>query len=142
MYISSDDMRPISVASEIIPFSHQIEAPGITSDAMVFIRPSLEQLTTVMVGNNEIEAKAVAVFDTLILGTMGEEVILDVEKAPLDMEKLKAIPSMTGHFVKKGDTLWKIAKRYYTTVDNIKNVNELKGDEIAEGDMLLVVKDM
>ena len=142
MYISSDDMRPISVASEIIPFSHQIEAPGITSDAMVFIRPSLEQLTTVMVGNNEIEAKAVAVFDTLILGSMGEEVILDVEEAPLDMEKLKAIPSMTGYFVKKGDTLWKIAKRYYTTVDNIRKVNELKGDEIAEGDMLLVVKDI
>ncbi len=141
MYISSDDMRPVSVTREIIPFTHTIEAPGITADALVFIRPSLEQLTTVMVGNNEIEAKAVAVFDTLILGSGREEVILDVEESPLDMEKLKSVPSMAGYFVKKGDTLWKIAKKYYTTVDSIRKVNELKSNDIREGDMLLVVKE-
>ena len=141
MFISSDDMRPISVAREIIPFTYDIEAPGIKADAQVFIRPSLEQLTTVMVGNNEIEAKAVAVFDTLVLGTVREEVILDVEESPLDIEKIKAIPSMAGYFVKKGDTLWKIAKKYYTTVDSIRKVNELKSAEVREGDMLLVVKE-
>ena len=43
--------------------------------------------------------------------------------------------------VKKGDSLWKIAKKYYTTVDNIKMVNELTGDEAKEGQMLLVVKE-
>lgn len=141
MYISSDDMHPISVAREIIPFTHEIEAPGVTENALIFIRPSLEQLTTVMVGNNEIEAKAVAVFDTLILGSVKEEVILDVAESPIDMEKLRGIPSMAGYFVKKGDTLWKIAKKYYTTVDSIRKVNELKSNDIREGDMLLVVKE-
>ena len=141
MYISSDDSRPISVAKEIIPFTHEIEAPGITADSLVFIRPSLEQLTTVMVGNNEIEAKAVAVFDTLVLNCITEEIILDVNERPLDMEKIKAIPCMAGYHVKKGDTLWKIAKKYYTTVDSIRKTNDIKGLDIHEGDMLLVVKE-
>ena len=94
-----------------------------------------------MVGNNEIEAKAVAVFDTLVLNCVTEQVILDVVEKPLDMDKIKAIPSMAGYHVKNGDTLWKIAKKYYTTVDSIKKVNEIKGTDIHEGDMLLVVKE-
>ena len=141
MYISSDDSRPISVAKEIIPFTHEIEAPGITADSLVFIRPSLEQLTTVMVGNNEIEAKAVAVFDTLVFNCITEEIILDVVEKPLDIERVKAIPCMAGYNVKKGDTLWKIAKKYYTTVDSIRKVNDIKGTDVQEGDMLLVVKE-
>lgn len=141
MYISSDDQRPISVAKEIIPFTHEIEAPGITPNSLVFIRPSLEQLTTVMVGNNEIEAKAIAVFDTLVLNCVTEDVIVEVVEQPLNIEKIKAIPSMAGYHVKSGDTLWKIAKKYYTTVDSIRKVNDIKGTEIHEGDMLLVVKE-
>lgn len=141
MYISSDDMKPICVTKQVIPFSHEIEAYGITPESMVFIRPSLEQLTTVMVGNNEIEAKAVAVFDTLVLNCVTEEIIQDVEERPLDLEKLKQIPCMAGYCVKRGDTLWKIAKKYYTTVDNIKKINDLKGNNIDEGEMLLVVKE-
>ena len=48
---------------------------------------------------------------------------------------------MAGYLVKQGDTLWKIAKKYYTTVDNIQKINEIKGTNIKEGDMLLVVKE-
>jgi LysM repeat protein len=37
--------------------------------------------------------------------------------------------------------LWKIAKKYYATVDNIKKVNDLTGNDIKEGEMLLIVKE-
>ena len=108
---------------------------------MIFIRPSLEQLTTVMVGNNEIEAKAVVVLDILAMNSMETEIIEDVTEQPFDVEKIKAIPCMVGYMVKRGDSLWKIAKKYYTTVDNIKMVNELTSDEARDGQMLLVVKE-
>ena len=39
------------------------------------------------------------------------------------------------------ETLWKIAKKYYTTVDSIRKINDIKGIDIHEGDMLLVVKE-
>ena len=72
---------------------------------------------------------------------METDIIEDVSEQPFDMEQIKAIPCMAGYMVKRGDSLWKIAKKYYTTVDNIKKVNELTGDEAKEGQMLLVVKE-
>ena len=42
--------------------------------------------------------------------------------------------------IENGDTLWNIAKEYYTTVESIKEINGLKSDSIKAGDMLLIVK--
>ena len=141
MYISSDDSRPVCVARQVIPFSHEALANGVMKEADIFIRPSLEQLTTVMVGNNEIEAKAVVVLDILAIDTLQTEVIENAKEQPFDMEMIKAIPGMVGYMVKKGDSLWKIAKKYYSSVENIKRINDLKDNEINEGEMLLVVKE-
>ena len=40
--------------------------------------------------------------------------------------------------VVKGDTLWSIAKKYNTTVDKLKDVNNLKSDVLSIGQKLLV----
>ncbi|MBE3568768.1 MAG: LysM peptidoglycan-binding domain-containing protein [Bacillales bacterium] len=45
--------------------------------------------------------------------------------------------SMT-YTVKKGDTLWKIANTYKTTVDNIKKWNHLTSNNIALGTKLII----
>ena len=54
--------------------------------------------------------------------------------------QLQKAPCIVGYRVQKGDTLWKIAKKYFTSVESIRTINELRSDEINEGDMLLVVK--
>ena len=38
------------------------------------------------------------------------------------------------------DTLWDIGKRYYVTISQLKEVNELVTEEISAGDKILVVK--
>lgn len=52
------------------------------------------------------------------------------------------IPSKQGtnisYTVVSGDTLWSIARRYGTTVDAIKRLNGLTGDEIRVGQTLLI----
>ena len=52
------------------------------------------------------------------------------------------IPSKQGtnisYTVVSGDTLWSIARRYGTTVDAIKRLNGLTGDEIRGGQTLLI----
>ena len=42
--------------------------------------------------------------------------------------------------VQSGDTLWDIAKRFYTTTDAIRALNELKSDELRPMQSLLLVK--
>ena len=44
-----------------------------------------------------------------------------------------------GYIVKEGDTLWSIAKAYFTTVESIREQNEDISD-IKPGDKLLIVK--
>ena len=52
------------------------------------------------------------------------------------------MPGMIGYVVKPGDNLWKIAKSYHTTVDAIKDINDLDSDSISVGDHLLIVKEL
>jgi len=48
------------------------------------------------------------------------------------------IASLIIYYVQPGDTLWKIAKRFRTTVELIKNSNNLKDDIIYPGQQLLI----
>ena len=49
--------------------------------------------------------------------------------------------SMTLYIVKKGDTLWKIAKKYNSSVCEIAEINNIENpDLIYPGDKLLIVK--
>ena len=69
-----------------------------------------------------------------------EGMLQDVVISELDYEKMKGMPSIAVYVAKEGDTLWDIGKRYYVTVDSLKEMNHLTGEELKAGDQLLVVK--
>lgn len=48
-------------------------------------------------------------------------------------------PSMVIYFVKSGDTLWDIAKRYNTTVQKILYANSMSAEEIVNSGMRLLI---
>ena len=139
MYISSDDKMPIALADEIIPFSHTIEAPGVTEESLNFIRPSLEQLTAVMTGSNEIEVKASVLLDCLVLNNNTDNVITDITTEPFESSELQSRPGMVGYLVKDSDSLWDVAKKFHSTKDRIMEINDLKTEVLQPGEMLLIV---
>ena len=50
----------------------------------------------------------------------------------------KRIVTATHHKVRKGDSLWNIARRYGTTVNDIKRLNGLKGTALSTGQVLKI----
>ena len=44
------------------------------------------------------------------------------------------------HVVKKGESLWTIAKKYSVTVDSIKDANDIKGNDLQVGQSLKILK--
>ena len=42
--------------------------------------------------------------------------------------------------IHSGDTLWDIAKKFYTTIENIMELNGLESEEVKPGDGLLLMK--
>ncbi|WP_099469289.1 DUF3794 and LysM peptidoglycan-binding domain-containing protein [Konateibacter massiliensis] len=140
LYITADDNMPFNVMRGVIPFNHIVEAKGIGENSIYNIKADLDQLATSMVDSEEVEIKAVANLNVLVLNKMEENIITDVREEPLDYAKLEALPGIVGYVVRKDDSLWKLAKKYYTTVDRIKEANDLSSDTIKAGDNLLIIK--
>ena len=48
----------------------------------------------------------------------------------------------TGYIVQEGDTLWKIARSYFLTPEQIVKMNQLESEEIKKGDRLILMKNI
>ena len=56
------------------------------------------------------------------------------------MKKKAVAPGIVGYVVRDGDSIWSIAKQYYSSLDSIRKLNRLEGDDVKAGDRLIVVK--
>ena len=99
-----------------------------------------KQLSTTMADSNELEVRAAVSVNALVISREEVFVIDSVEMQPLDMEKIQTMPGITVYMVKQGDTLWDIAKRFYTTVEDIAGINRALDGQIQEGQPLLLVQ--
>lgn len=142
LYISEDDTMPLCSLKGAIPFSQVIEVKGLSPSCSYEVRPNIDQLSVMMLDGEEIEVKAVINLNTIVFEKITEPIITDIEVADLDLEKLQSMPGIIGYIVKKGDTLWNIAKKYHTTVDTIMEINNMEEEDIKEGDKLVIVKMM
>lgn len=140
LYIIGNDDMPFYSMETMIPFTHVAEARGITKECTYFLQTDMEQLSTTMVDSNELEVKATVGINVLVLNSREEMIIEKVEEQPLDRNKIQNMPGITVYMTGEGDTMWDIAKRFYTTVDEICRINELERDEVKPGQPLLLVK--
>lgn len=140
LYISEDDSRPLSSLKGAIPFTQVVEVKGMNPNSSFDIRPNIDQLSVMMLDGEEIEVKAVMNLNTIVFDKITEQIITDIEVADLDLDKLQTMPGIIGYVVKKNDSLWNIAKKYYTTVDTIMEINNMDEDTIKEGDKLIIMK--
>lgn len=142
LYITEDDQRPLGVLKGMIPFSQLVEVKGIMPNTVYDIRASVDQLNTLMVSGKEVEIKASVNLDTIAFNVTEEKIIVDVENKGSLLEKIQNLPSIVGYIVEEGDTLWTIAKAFFTTVDKIKELNGLEHDRVKKGDKLLLIKEV
>lgn len=142
LYLTDDDAEPVSASNEVVPFHCVAEAEGITGDSVYQLNLSLDQLTAVMMGGDSVEVKAMITADILVLQPVCEQVITGVRAEPPDMKKIHEMPGIVGYIVQPGDSLWKIAKKFRTTVEKIMELNGLAETEIRVGDKLILVKEI
>lgn len=142
LYISSDDARPLQAIKAAVPFAQMIEIREIKPNSNYDVKACLEQINIMMLDNTEVEVKASVVLNVIVFDCLTESFVVDFKEEPLNLDQLQSMPGMIGYVVKPGDTLWKIAKCYHTTVDAIKEINDLESDMVCVGDHLLIVKEL
>ena len=140
LFLTADDSSPVGASTEVLPFHMTAQVPGITEDSVYQMEPGLEQISAVMLGGDSVEIKASVTMDVLVLNQVCGQVILNVREEPLDTERLKQIPGIVGYVVQPGDSLWKIARKFHTSVDAVMADNGLTDPSIRPGDKLIIVK--
>ena len=121
-----------------IPFRQVMDAPDLTEHSTMDLQCRLEQVNGNVAGEKNIQVKAVICFELIAFDKMEHPVVVDVKYEEFEQEK-NNMPEMVGYVIQPGDTLWDVAKEYYTTVDRIKEVNKLTSEDVEEGSMILVV---
>lgn len=140
LYITEDDRMPMNSLKRAIPFTQIIEVKGMKPESSYEVKPNIDQLNVMMLDSEEIEVKATMNLNTIVFDKVTEPIITDIEVADINLDKLQAMPGIIGYVVKPGDSLWKIAKKYYTTVDTIMSINNMEDDRIKVGDKLIIMK--
>ena len=141
LYIKSDDEIPFDVWQGMVPFTAFLESNETNDRMQVDLTWCIEQLNVGLLGNAEVEVKAVLAFH----GFLKEEVKIRCPQEmiclPFDAEKLEKQPGIVGYIVKEGDTLWDLAKRYGTTGERILEMNDCEKNGLKSGDKILIFKE-
>lgn len=140
IYISSDDRHPICCQCRESNFEHGIDAEGIEGNDEYFLNWKVEQVNANMLNADEVEIKSVIALEAIVFKKVEQNFVTEINQEPVDMEALNSAPVLKGYIVQKGDTLWKLAKENYTTIEKIMTVNNLENETIKKGDRLLIIK--
>lgn len=141
LYVKASDTVPFDTWQGMVPFSHLIESnetvPGMKFD----IEPGVEQMNVNLLGSNQVEVKATLSFDSFFRNSFDMQSMDAVEELEIDKKELESRPGIVGYTVRKGDTLWNLAKHYSTTIDGIREVNNLSDEEVKDGEKILIFKE-
>lgn len=141
LYVKANDTVPFDMWQGMVPFSYLLECRGACAEMRSDITYGIEQLTVDLAGSDEVEIKAVLTFKSFLRKPVNTEVITALEFRPFDENMVGKRPGIIGYIVKEGDDLWSLAKRYYTTVEGIMEINEMSQKELKAGDKILIFKE-
>ena len=142
LYTSGDVVNGFFPIKESIPFEvirPVNEAVGKEIDQYSLNAQVSQPIVSIKDGS-QIEVRMTLSVSLLVYETTKEEILTDIKIEPINPQILEKLPGFVIYFVNKGDSLWQIGKKYYVSVDRIKEINNLTSDEIRPGDRLLIVK--
>lgn len=141
IYVTEEATQKLASTTTLIPFTQEVEVIGIKKDSVPLVKTSALDVHILTQGKREVvvEFKICNTIEVYIKQSL--YLLEDVELKEIDIEDLKKLPSMIIYTVKKGDTYWSIAKKYNTTLEEIKELNEIDLDEaLYPGQKIMILK--
>lgn len=140
LYVSSDDKIPYAVLEDAVPFQQKMEIPDLDENCHIRVQLHLEQLSVSMLDSETTEAKATLAVELFAVKEQQESCITEIEMKEIDLKKLQDLPGIIGYVVQPKDSLWSIAKEYYTTPEKICTLNHIEEKDVKPGLGLVIVK--
>lgn len=134
-----ENATPFSLHREI-PFRVVMDLPGNMEEAVPDNETLLKELRVDRLNNRQIELSASVVVNSAVIGRKQCPLIRNVgflENGGAERET----PGFVLYITRSGDTLWKIARRYRTTIDTVAKINGIEQTSVLKpGTKLLIVK--
>ena len=140
LYVTSSDGSPFGTVMVSVPYSQLIEIPEIQKEDLWKINEVPEQIFISMPDSNLIEVRGTIHFNCCVMEQCRRDNITGITSENYDGEEYKKRPGMTIHFVQPGETLWEIAKKKRTTMEEIKKINDLNMEEVTPGQKMVLIK--
>lgn len=136
LYKTNDEDKCAYVVKDELPFTTTVEVPGAKINMNCIAKVSLESVEAAIEANT-IGVKAIVGVYGRVNYLTNKEFLVNV--LPNEGEKPTKKASITIYVVQKDDTLWKIAKKYHTTVDALVKINDLESsDSVRDGEKLII----
>ncbi len=119
-----------------VPFNYNMECIGVNQNSEIETQIEINSQDFVVMPDESIDIKIDIDFTVNVSNNKNINVIeqIDIEENR-DDERF----SIVVYFVKPGDTLWKIAKMFKSTVSNISKLNDIENeDKINVGEQLFI----
>lgn len=133
--LTNNEQNNIISVRKKVPIESNEEIEGITSDSKI-----TEDITVgfkeFLVDGIEVTAKVDLDIEIQAYNLETINVINGIEESEENMENPY---SMIIYFVKQGDTLWKIAKKYKSTIDDIVRINNIENPNMIYPGMQLFI---
>lgn len=139
MYLANNAQQPVYICEKELPFRHVAEMKGIKPDMSCDINLDIEHCNYSMLSSKEIEVRFVVNVSSRAVNELEIPAIGKAAETALDDKRLASRPSITIYFTQPGDTLWKIAKNYYTTIADIQRINNISDQDLAQPGLQLII---
>ncbi len=139
--VMGEDSYDIQNIVNMVPFSQEIDIKkGISKP---YVSPSVKAKNANVYAQTKKELVVEYMLDCIvdIYSNQNLQILEDVEAIDMTKEELDSYPSMTVYQVGKGDTLWGLAKKFNTTVNDILDINDMEtADMLKEGQKIIILK--
>lgn len=140
LYLAEGEKGCIANLEEQIPFKTSIEIEGSKIDMIPIIDVNIEHISFDKISSKEVDLKIILNASAKLLQKKTFELIKNVVEVDVS-ENIKNMPTFVIYCIQRDDSLWKVAKRYATTIEDIVNINSIENPEnIAIGTKIIIPK--
>ncbi len=132
----SDNSARINTKNIVLPFNYNMDCEGANpaSNIETNIQVNTQDFTVVPDGGIDIKIDL-----EFVVNLSNNQPMQVIEEINVDEKRKNDRSSLTIYFVKPGDTLWNIAKRFRSTVNDIAKINDIEDEnKIDVGQQLFI----